>query len=640
MPRHPRPVLVAFAILSLLVVPAAATAAPPPPEGVGRIEGRQPIGTAIELSQAAFDDDEAVGAVLIESADTPDSLAGGPLAAAVGGPLLLTPNEDLDDEVADELVRVLPDGATVMLVGVFLNRGSVPDQVRALGFEPQGLGGATRFDTAAEAARAAGETATVFLARGDQSFDAAIATPAAIATGGTVVLSGQDTVPEPTREYLEEVPDATVYVLGDAAGPEGAERLTGDDPAVLSTAVARRFFPDPDQVTIAGALSFRDQLTGSRFVGGLGGPLLLSQANCLTDVVADYLTEQAQAAEGITGATLVGGETALANDVQQDVEAILRGEQLPPCEDPPEEEPPPEEPPPAAMSTRLAGENRLATAVAISVDGFAESAASSVVLARADLFPDALAGTPLAVQVGGPLLLTAPDRLSEETAAELERVLQPGGRVVLLGGPDALAPAVSDAVQSRGHQVVRYEGANRFETAVRIAEQLPPEALFYASGNDFPDALGAGPAAVSQGGAILLTAGDTLPPESAQFADRRPTATSYAIGGPAARAVPDAEPIVGADRYDTNVRLARRFFRSPEVVGVATGAAFPDALAGGARVGRDNGPVLLSEPSALPDDVATYLSDVSTSVDSALLFGGDSALSDAVEAEVVELLRR
>lgn len=34
----------------------------------------------------------------------------------------------------------------------------------------------------------------------------------------------------------------------------------------------------------------------------------------------------------------------------------------------------------------------MATAVAISVDGFAEGAADAVVLARADLFPDALAG--------------------------------------------------------------------------------------------------------------------------------------------------------------------------------------------------------------------------------------------------------
>lgn len=50
--------------------------------------------------------------------------------------------------------------------------------------------------------------------------------------------------------------------------------------------------------------------------------------------------------------------------------------------------------------------------------------------------------------------------------------------------------------------------------------------------------------------------------------------------------------------------------------------------------------MLLSEPPALPDAIAVYISDVSPGVGSALLFGGDAALSDAVEAEVKELLRR
>lgn len=76
------------------------------------------------------------------------------------------------------------------------------------------------------------------------------------------------------------------------------------------------------------------------------------------------------------------------------------------------------------------------------------------------------------------------------------------------------------------------------------------------------------------------------------------------------------------------------------MIGVATGVAFPRRAGRWRRVGRDSGPVLLSEPAALPDAIAVYLDDVSPGVSSALLFGGDAALSDAVEAEVKELLRR
>jgi len=625
-------------VLALLLVPAVAAAAPPPPEGVVRIAGPEPVGTAIALSEASFDDGEALGAVLIAADNFPDALAGAPLAASVGGPLLPTPVDDLDDAVADELVRVLPDGATVTLLGLMFDRGQVPDQVRALGFETRVVGGFSRIETAVEAARATAKTATVFLVRADTYTDAAIAAPAAIATGGTVVLSTVDEVPEPTREYLAEVPDATVYVLGDVAAPEGAERIAGDDPAALSVAVASRFFPDPQQVAVTGAfIAFREALVGSRFVGGLDGPLLLSDPDRLSDVVADYLIEKS---DGIAGATLVGDEDVLSEDVRRDVEAALRGEEPPPREDPTED--PTEEPTDQPIpTTRLAGGDRLATAVAISRDAFPDLTAGAVVLARADTFPDALAGTPLAVQLDGPLLLTASDRLSDQTADELQRVLAPDSQVILLGGPDALSPAVADGVQALGYQVVRYQGANRFETAVRIAEALPSmDALLYASGNNFPDALGAGPAAVVQGGPILLTAGDTLPPETAEFADRNPAAPSFAIGGPAAQAVPDAEPIVGADRYDTNIRLARRFFPAPPLVGVATGVAFPDALAGGARTAQSGGPVLLSAPADLPDAVAAYLREVSDGLDQALLFGGEQALSPAVETELDEVLRQ
>jgi len=639
-PRHShRRLLAALASAVVSLVPAASAAVPPPPDGVVRIAGPEPIGTALALSQASFDQGEATGAVLIDADNFPDAMGAAVLAEAVGGPLLQTAPDDLDDAVADELVRVLPQGAPVELVGGQLARGRVREQIEALGFEALAAVGASRIDTAVAIARIVEETATVFLVRADSHQDAAIAAPAAIATGGTVLLSVREEVPEATRQYLDEVPDATVYVLGDVAAPQDAERITGVDPVALSVAVARRFFPGPQQVAVAGASGpFGHAFAGGRFVGGLSGPLLLSDADRLSGDVADYVVE---VSGGITGAVLVGDAAALTEDVRRDLEAAVRGDRPP--DDPPTEQPTPQPTPrptpTRAPTSRLAGEGRLGTAAAISADAFADGAASAVVLARADLFPDALAGTPLAVALGGPLLLTAPDRLSDETAAELRRVLAPGRRVVLLGGSSALGPAVADAVSELGFEVVRHQGANRFETAVRIAEALPPAAsLFFASGNDFPDALGAGPVAADQGGAIVLTAGDSLPPETADFAARTSGADAFAIGGPAARAVPGAEPIVGNDRYDTNVRLARRFFPAPAVVGVATGGAFPDALAGGARVGRDSGPVLLSDPAALPDAVAAYLDEVSGTVERGVLFGGTSALSDAVEVEVAQLV--
>ena len=89
--------------------------------------------------------------------------------------------------------------------------------------------------------------------------------------------------------------------------------------------------------------------------------------------------------------------------------------------------------------TRLAGGERIATAVAISQQGWDDESTGTVVLARADLFPDALAGTPLAISLDAPILLTETDALSELTSTEIQRVLGDSGTVVLLGGEEALS---------------------------------------------------------------------------------------------------------------------------------------------------------------------------------------------------------
>lgn len=87
---------------------------------------------------------------------------------------------------------------------------------------------------------------------------------------------------------------------------------------------------------------------------------------------------------------------------------------------------------------RLRGADRIATAIAISQD--AHETADTVVLARADQFPDALAGGPLAARLDAPLLLTGRDGLDARVAEEIERLGATGA--VLLGGPSALSPAI------------------------------------------------------------------------------------------------------------------------------------------------------------------------------------------------------
>jgi len=154
----------------------------------------------------------------------------------------------------------------------------------------------------------------------------------------------------------------------------------------------------------------------------------------------------------------------------------------------------------------------------------------------------------------------------------------------------------------------RLQGASRYETATEISRSGFPDGatvVYVATGENYPDALSAAPAAASDGGPLLLTPSDSLPSGvGAEILRLRPT-TIVVVGGLGAISehVRDqlrsltASPLVelaAADRYSTSRLIVQYAFGDgAPVVYLATGAAFPDALSAGAAAGKRGAPVLL-----------------------------------------------
>lgn len=293
---------------------------------------------------------------------------------------------------------------------------------------------------------------------------------------------------------------------------------------------------------------------------------------------------------------------------------------------------------------RIFGPDRIETAIQASKATFRREGTSrddpktqDVVLARSDGFADALAGTPLASAEGGPLLLTGSASLDPRVKAEIDRLLDPGMTVHLLGGTEALSADIQTALTTAGYVVQRYAGDDRYATAVKVAEALPgPRGILLATGQNFPDGLTAGAAAARIDGAVLLTAGTTLPAATAAYLAAHPSIPVAAIGGPAATARPSAHPVVGADRYETSVLVAKTFFVGvPPVGGLASGESFPDALSGGANVAEFAGPLVLTRRTSLPAVVADYFrTKISFAV---AVYGGTGAVDEDVLDQVFGL---
>jgi putative cell wall-binding protein len=213
-------------------------------------------------------------------------------------------------------------------------------------------------------------------------------------------------------------------------------------------------------------------------------------------------------------------------------------------------------------------------------------------------------------------------------------VLATGRTVYLLGGLSAIPASVAATLTGLGYVVVRYAGADRYGTALAVADALgDPTTVLLATGINFPDALAAGPAAAHVGGVVLLTDGTVLPASVSAYLVAHPGKV-YAIGGPAVIADPSATSLVGTDRYGTAVAVATKFFTAPTTIGVASGVAFADALAGGALLAHTAGPLVLSDPNVLSAATSSYLTTNQGTLTSSWLFGGTSALSSAVQTEV------
>jgi putative cell wall-binding protein len=148
-------------------------------------------------------------------------------------------------------------------------------------------------------------------------------------------------------------------------------------------------------------------------------------------------------------------------------------------------------------------------------------------------WPDALAAVPHAARAGGPLLLTKPDVLPAVIRAELQR-LQPG-RIIVVGGTSVVTQGVLQQLDGyTTGAVIRLAGQDRYATAAQVSSfHMPSGAplVYVTTGDNFPDALAAGPAAAHRGAPTILVKG-VIPAASAAELERLNPARIIVLGGP------------------------------------------------------------------------------------------------------------
>lgn len=293
---------------------------------------------------------------------------------------------------------------------------------------------------------------------------------------------------------------------------------------------------------------------------------------------------------------------------------------------------------------RIFGADRYKTAVAVSQKGWISS--DYAVLARGDNFADALCAGPLAQKYGGPILLTQPDQLNNDTLLELQRL---GVKhLFIAGGLGAVSQDVEDALQVSGIATIeRIYGDNRYETSVKIAEKIGNSSkAVLATGNDFPDALSISGIAAKSEMPILLTAKNSLPTSVKDYFHNNTVTQTYVVGGTGvisndvADSVPGSFRLAGKDRYETNVVIMQQFAGELDfdTIYVAIGNEFADALTG-AVLAAKNSSVLVLSHQQLPKVTENYLKTVQVEDVKVIALGGENVVPSVVIEGIKSLMQ-
>lgn len=284
-----------------------------------RIAGTDPFGTAIALSQSQFDAGFG-GTVVLAAAGSPDSISGGPYAAAESGPMLLTGKTDLPIEVKDEISRLNPmqvvilggPGAVSLDQEIELREAGVPVVRRLQG--PDRYGTAVQIAQELVNAQLVSGSGSIAIANGDRFADAVAGGPVAAANGMPILLTKTAVIPSSVEAYISRNNSTATLIFGGsgvvseavADSLPSATRLGGADRYATSALIAAYGIDtlgmQPRIVGLGCGENSRlmNSLAAAPVLASRNQVLVLTPAATLSGYTGDFLSERAGTIARIT----------------------------------------------------------------------------------------------------------------------------------------------------------------------------------------------------------------------------------------------------------------------------------------------------------------------------------------------------
>ena len=293
----------------------------------GRIDGRDRIETAINISKKNYD--KAKSVIVVRHDLFPDSMTASVLAKLKDAPILLNPTDKLDSRVGDEIKRL--GAQEVIIVG---GQDSVSEKVREdlkvydADKNVERIAGADRYGTSEMVAKRVvgitGKKNTGVVASGQVFPDALSVGTFASREGYPILLVKKDSIPSQIQNAIKDLDINKTYIAGgtntiskstEAKLPNVVERMAGSTRYETSVAIAKSKFGASKEAYIASGEEFADALVISPISGKFNRPtLLVSRNKNSNSPVKTYIRNA-----GFTSITAIGGERFVPYSVLEDL---------------------------------------------------------------------------------------------------------------------------------------------------------------------------------------------------------------------------------------------------------------------------------------------------------------------------------
>lgn len=301
-------------------------------------------------------------------------------------------------------------------------------------------------------------------------------------------------------------------------------------------------------------------------------------------------------------------------------------------------------------SNRLAGQDRYETAKVIG-ESYHNGVCSNIILVSGNNFPDALSASILSKKYDAPILLVgATPGQSSEAFSFIASHSNPDTKIYIIGGNGVIDKSFETALNNSGlSNIERLSGNDRYDVNMAVVNKAnvdPGTPVFIASGEGFPDALSVSGFAGAKQYPILLAGQNNLSDKTISYLTSNKPSAVYIVGGESVvsqaveeqikNLLPTAaiKRLAGNNRFETNAIVANQFSTNPQIIYLANGLNYPDALAGSTLAAKDGNPILLIDNNSqtLPPAVVVYLEKLRDSGNHPQIkaLGGTGVVSDTL----------